>query len=331
MFSRKKSICSFLTVCLFSTLVFSAISGCGAKDSSNSSSSVISAEHHSSGGAGRVVSSAQNSTPSPTPTEKESSQSEVEIPGLRAILKNGASLYAAPSPDDVILYLDAGTFVSLTETKDPLWYSAQQENGMTGYLYAEELYRIEEDGNTASKNMFQETANKKLAELQERLPEGKYWNHMWQDIPYGEETPFLISDTPCEHSVYGELYCNFYNGKTEEIFYSNTLCQCLGFASLLSDQLFGFDAPLHVFYDIDLLRVGDHIRLHEYEHSMTVVGKYEDGIIVGEANENYEDCLISWTRQISYWELEELAWDSEYISRYPMYLDEDGAFIPWEE
>ena len=61
---------------------------------------------------------------------------------------------------------------------------------------------------------------------------------------------------------------------------------------------------------------------------MTVVEKSEDGVTVAEVNENYEDCLISWTRQISYYELEELAWDSEYISRYPFYPDGEDGFIP---
>ncbi len=326
----KKLNLFFPALCLLLSFLLLSLSGCGTEEASKMSSSG-NTESQVSSNIESAASSAVKSTPSLVPTE-ESAAKSAATPSLPvASLRNGASFYAKPSPEEPFSYLEPGILISFSETKDPLWCSCTLENGSTGYLYAEALYRIHEDGTASSKNLFQETSERKLAELRERLPEGKYWNHMWQDIPYGEETPFLISDTPCEHSVYGELYCNFYNGKTEELFYNNTLCQCLGFASLLSDQLFGRDASLHVFYDIDLLRVGDHIRLHEYEHSMTVVEKSEDGVTVAEVNENYEDCLISWTRQISYYELEELAWDSEYISRYPFYPDGEDGFIPWEE
>lgn len=331
LFKKQKKILSAL--CLVLTFLFLCLSGCGTDEVLTASSSSKNGENHVSGSAGRSVAPSSGSSPAPFPTESEKDvlEAEKKEPALPASLRTGASLFAAPFPENAVLYLEAGTIVSLSETTDPLWYSTVVENGASGYLYAENLYRVEEDGGVSSKSLFLETAERKFAELQERLPDGKYWNHMWQDLPYGAETPFLISDTPCEHSIYGELYCNFYNGKTEELFYSSTLCQCLGFASLLSDQLFGRDAPLHVFYDIDSLRVGDHIRLHEYEHSMTVLEKSEDAITVAEVNENYEDCLISWTRQISYYELEDLAWDSEYISRYPLCPDGEGGFVSWEE
>ena len=46
--------------------------------------------------------------------------------------------------------------------------------------------------------------------------------------------------------------------------------QCLGYASIISDLLFGYDAPITEFYDFDELRIGDHIRMGWYEHSMIV-------------------------------------------------------------
>ncbi len=331
LFKKQKKILPAL--CLVLAFLLFCLSGCGTDEAVNVPSSSKSEESHVSGGAGRSAAPSQGSIASTVSAESEKAVSEADEkpPALRASLGIGASLFAEPLPENAVLYLEAGTVVFLSETTDPLWYSTVTENGASGYLYAENLYRVEEDGSISSESLFRETAERKFAELQELLPDGKYWNHMWQDLPYGAETPFLISDTPCEHSVYGELYCNFYNGKTEELFYNDTLCQCLGFASLLSDQLFGRDAPLHVFYDIDSLRIGDHIRLHEYEHSMTVLEKSEDFITVAEVNEDYEDCLISWTRQISYYELEDLAWDSEYISRYPLCPDGEGGFISWEE
>lgn len=318
--------------CLFfcAALLLCSLSACNPKEQESSAAS------HASAGAGRAVSSAPLTESDETSVLKslestvESTAAEADSMLLKAQTPTAVPVYAAPSPGEPIAQTEAGQVFVLTETSDPLWYSISLESGATGYLYGESLFKIDGDGNVSSKSIFLETAEEKLASLKEQLPEGKYWNHMDQDLPYGEETPFSVTDIPCEHSIYGESYCNFYNGATETFFPYDTLCQCLGFASFLSDQLFGTEAPLHLFYDYSLLRVGDHIRLGEYEHSMTVIEKTEEYIVVGEVNEDYEDCLISWSRQLTYYELEELSWDSEYISRYPLYMDEDGSFVPWD-
>ncbi len=315
-------------------LVLTCFAGCGSDDAGGSSSSPSALSSHV-GGAGRassaVSAAASKAAPSPDKPEPSPKAPEATPVPLRAVWRTDGGVYSDPSAENELLFLAAGEEVSLEKTDDPMWYTTTQFSGFTGYLYAENLYRLDQDGTVSSKSLWEEYQQQKFEELRTLLPEGKYWNHMWQDIPYGEETPFLVSDTPCEHSVYGELYCNFYNGATERLFYADTLCQCLGFASLLSDQIFGTDAPLHVFHDSDLLRVGDHIRLHEYEHSMTVLAMDDEFITLAEANQDYEDCLISWTRQISWYELEDLSWDSEYISRYPLCPDGDGGFTAWED
>lgn len=325
-------ICGLLLCAFFSAAIFLCfLSGCNAEEQESS------ATFHASAGAGRAVSPALLTENEEIAVLKnlesaaESAYAEGENLLLKAQTPAAVPIYGEPAPGKPIAQTEAGEIFVLTETSDPLWYSVSLENDVTGYLYGESLFKIDEEGNVSSKSLFLETAEEQLASLREQLPDGKYWNHMGQDLPYGEETPFSVTDTPCEHSIYGETYCNFYNGATEAFFPYDTLCQCLGFASFLSDQLFGTEAPLHIFYNYAHLRVGDHIRLGEYEHSMTVIEKTEDYITVAEVNEDYEDCLISWSRQISYYELENLHWDSEYISRYPLYMDDDGSFVPWDD
>ncbi len=314
-------------LCLFLTACGPEQGGVSAVEPSSSAESAASI----STGAGReAVAQTVKSTPSPTLENDESSAAPPEEEGAEVQATVEIPVYAQAGDGETAGVLEPGRTVKAASTDNPLWYAVSlPEEGLSGWLYGESLYRVAEDGSLSSKSLFQEYAEEKLAALREQLPEGKYWNHMEQDIPYGDETPGIVTDIPCEHSVYGELYCNFYNGKTAQIF-EGTSCQCLGFASFLSDQLFTLDAPLHSFYDYDRLRLGDHIRLYEYEHSMTVVEKTDEYVTVAEANENYEDCRISWSRQLTRYDLDELSWDLEYISRYPLAPAEDGTFTSWE-
>ena len=94
--------------------------------------------------------------------------------------------------------------------------------------------------------------------------------------------------------------------------------QCLGYASIISDLLFGYDAPITEFYDFDKLRIGDHIRMGWYEHSMIVtdIDWDTDTITVTEVNADYENCQISWGRQITRSELLGMEGDLTYYTRY---------------
>lgn len=320
-----------LLLCAILLLFFSACGG----EKEDLSSAVAAGSGFSQGG---MPVSASSRSPEIVPqSDKDPEQSSAvsEPPGAEEIpaqVQIPTSLYQEPAPDTPLLYVTSGKSLTVSATDDPLWYSALMEDGTSGYLYGECLFRVDGDGNISGASLFAESAADAIASLQEQFPEGMYWNHMdREDIAYGEETPYSVTDIPCDNWENGELYCNFYNGKTAELFPSDTLCQCLGFASFLSDQLFGTEAPLHMFYDSSLLRVGDHIRLDEWEHSVTVTSISQEGITVGEVNENYTDCMISWSRQLSWEELDELAWDSTYISRYPFFPDEEGGFSHWED
>lgn len=128
---------------------------------------------------------------------------------------------------------------------------------------------------------------------------------------------FTVTDIPCDHDLYWDTYCNSYTGGIQELFPQfEPMEQCLGFAALLSDLVFGEDAPVSTFTDYIQLRVGDHIRLELTEHSMTVLTVAEEGITVVECNRDYEHCRISWDRFLSWEELAAYSYEMECITRY---------------
>ena len=159
----------------------------------------------------------------------------------------------------------------------------------------------------------EEEAAATLESLRDTFPDGSYWNHMGLE----EWDEFTVTDIPCDHDLYWDAYCNSYIGGIQELFPQfEPMEQCLGFAALLSDLVFGEDAPVSTFTDYTQLRVGDHIRLELTEHSMTVLTVVEEGITVVECNRDYEHCLISWDRFLSWEELAAYSYEMECITRY---------------
>lgn len=159
----------------------------------------------------------------------------------------------------------------------------------------------------------EEEVSATLESLRDTFPDGSYWNHMGLE----EWDEFTVTDSPCQHGLYWDAYCNSYTGGIQELFPQfEPMEQCLGFAALLSDLVFGEDAPVSTFTDYTQLRVGDHIRLELTEHSMTVLTVVEEGITVVECNRDYEHCLISWDRFLSWEELAAYSYEMECITRY---------------
>lgn len=159
----------------------------------------------------------------------------------------------------------------------------------------------------------EEEAAATLESLRDTFPDGSYWNHMGLE----EWDEFTVTDIPCDHDLYWDTYCNSYTGGIQELFPQfEPMEQCLGFAALLSDLVFGEDAPVSTFTDYTQLRVGDHIRLELTEHSMTVLTVAEEGITVVECNRDYEHCRISWDRFLSWEELAAYSYEMECITRY---------------
>lgn len=156
----------------------------------------------------------------------------------------------------------------------------------------------------------------KISKLQKKFPHGAYWNLMGVGNHSGREAWEIVTKTPCNHWMYGSTYCNYYYGKSSvPVIGITESIQCLGFASMLSDQIFGKTAPVRVFYEFDELRIGDQIRLTDAEHSMVVTDKKGDQITVAEVNADYSTCRISWGRKLTRRELANYG-GALYITRY---------------
>lgn len=159
----------------------------------------------------------------------------------------------------------------------------------------------------------EEEAAATLESLRDTFPEGAYWNHVGVE----DWDEFTVTDSPCQHDLYWDAYCNTYTGGIQELFPQfEPMEQCLGFAALLSDLVFGEDAPVSAFTDYTQLRVGDHIRLELTEHSMVVLTVDGEGITVVECNSDYEHCRISWDRFLSWDDLAATSYEMECITRY---------------
>lgn len=257
---------------------------------------------------------------------------ETPVPLPQAVTAEITGVYERVNDEIPLVSLPAGTTVSVVETADSLWSQVELEDGLAGYIPATRLHPLI-DGAASAETLAQRTVKERLSELRKKLPDGKYWNHMGTDLPYATGDPWSVTDIPCEHDIYNDLYCNFYDGATLEVFpqYYH-LCQCLGFASFLSDQIFGADAPATVYYDFNSLRVGDQIRLTEYEHSMIVANIDSSGsVTVAEVNADYVDCLISWDRVLTEEDFFYYGWDMEYITRYPVEAVEPDTEYEEEE
>ncbi len=155
----------------------------------------------------------------------------------------------------------------------------------------------------------------KLSALQKKFPSGKYWNHRTSESTAGKAPWEIVTDNPCSHGSYS--YCNEYYGVSAIPVTGGTWStQCLGFVNMLSDQIFGKDAPVRTFRDFSQLRPGDQIRLFDDVHSVMVVEKAADYITVAEVNADYVTCKISWGRKISREALESHGSSALYITRY---------------
>lgn len=135
----------------------------------------------------------------------------------------------------------------------------------------------------------------KLDELKTMFPDGKYWNSKG----CGSMSYLNVTDVPCCHSIFGELYCNTYNGRSSEAYpYVDTSTQCWGFASMLSDFVFGKDTPAVRFLNYDNIHIGDQAVIYNNSHTVFVIDKTDEYVVVAECNADYEACMISWGRKI---------------------------------
>ena len=158
-------------------------------------------------------------------------------------------------------------------------------------------------------NISQDTVKKKIAELKNRFPNGRYWGHsedLEQEVIKVEEVilakygrgyyaGLTINQAPLVYSKVFECY-----GPKEGVSinaYRNG-SECAGFASYCSDYIFGYDVPKRgTKNDYSKIKIGDVVRINN-THSVIVIDKSNNGIKVAEANSGgYNE--IRWGRTIS--------------------------------
>lgn len=154
-----------------------------------------------------------------------------------------------------------------------------------------------------------------IAQLQEKFPNGKYWNHMGSS----GNNPEGYTSTPCNHSKYNTTYCNAYI-RTDGFRQSS---QCMGFAQELGYLYTGIDPIIGsgwkfieysknstAYYNaIDNIKVGDIVRYEEplssvKDHTFFVAGVNGDTVTIAEANW-YGPCRINWGRTVTKEQLKE--------------------------
>lgn len=153
----------------------------------------------------------------------------------------------------------------------------------------------------------------KIYALAEKYPHGYYWNAHEKSKKYP-----AVSEIPCSDHRKGNKYC---------------IGQCAGFALLMSNEVFGKNAPLYKIPSVDAIKIGDDVRCRRNNpHSVFVIDKVNKGEICGYdiySDKNYTaqsatitvvecnwdgKCGIKWGREIS---LDELQIEPAYsYSRY---------------
>ncbi len=148
-------------------------------------------------------------------------------------------------------------------------------------------------------NFYDLTMEDKLSLVKIMFEHDAYWNTIGAPSELeGIALHTYISQTPCNHYYNYYTYCQVYNGETENFIPHIANMQCLGFASFVSDILYGTQAEMTMLYDIEQVSIGDHVRLVWSSHSFIVIDISEHTLTVLEVNSDYENCQINWGRTI---------------------------------
>ncbi len=146
----------------------------------------------------------------------------------------------------------------------------------------------------------------KLKSLKEKYPNGYYWNHVGCRVSKTQNVSGFVTNKPCNHEDEKDgiaSTCNYYIGRDKIKGY-----QCWGFASLLSDKIFG-KAKYRMHKDFNKAKVGDHVRYKK--HSVIILEKYKKYVIVAECNYG-GTCAIKWGRKIKKSELKKAVYYTRY-------------------
>lgn len=223
------------------------------------------------------------------------------------------SIRAVPEEDaEIVFQVKKGASLTRTERGENGWDTVVTEDGTAGFVRHAEVslepipkagmkvtitsFTAPEERASEYPDGWLEQFNEKILELQVQFPKGTYWNHTSFAAVCG------VTNTPCDHSLEFEektIWCNTYSGITKTAFPQyDRVYQCLAFASMLSDSVFGIDAPLIRFSDYDRLQIGDQARINGNSHSVFILDKTDEYVIVAECNADYQTCVINWGRKI---------------------------------
>lgn len=141
--------------------------------------------------------------------------------------------------------------------------------------------------------------NARMTELQNKFPNGKYWNHVGMS---GDNSDGYTS-SPCTlHKASNVSHVNGTKGCTCNHFACKghlSAAQCMGFANKLGYDVFGDTTwTLHTNSGkaYQEIKVGDIVRISG-SHSVFIIAKNGNVVTVGEANYK-PNCEISWGRKI---------------------------------
>lgn len=126
-----------------------------------------------------------------------------------------------------------------------------------------------------------------LHHLQEKFPNGKYWNHPADE----KNNPDGWTDKPCTH--HGSGVCDFVKGACGCNLFDGCI-QCFGFAAKLAFDYTG--TLLHTWSrvnTIDGLKAGDVVRINNDQHSIFITAIKGDEVVYADCN-IAKDCQIRW-------------------------------------
>ncbi len=163
------------------------------------------------------------------------------------------------------------------------------------------VYQIQYTFNDVLKQLSPYTVATRLQKLRTYFPNGTYWNHVGISISGLDRLEYcmITTKTKCNHKNGYANSCNHYIGISKKFFKYSDNYQCLAFASLISDLLYGPNTPITKHKDFNKIKVGDQIRFVTAAHSVVVIGKAKDSITVVECNYDTTACKIVWGRTIS--------------------------------
>ena len=185
-------------------------------------------------------------------------------------------------------YSDTGFYIATYDSEAAKEADTEGDHSAEGYESDDEILTPDAASSVPYTDDETEILNRMLA-MQAEYPEGRRWTnsdkYVWSNIYHASG-----SDRP---------YSSYTGGG------------CVAFAMILSDAAFG-DLPAYEYKKViyDKLRTGDILRINNNTHSVIILKKYNDSVVIAEGNYNSS---IHWGRTLSKKTVESADY---YVTRY---------------